>query len=191
MSNVMRGRRHALGMSQAQLADLVGVTVRQIARYEAGDQQPVLTVAASIARALEVSLTELAGEFEPGTDLNGEWWLAWEPAGGSWSDLGSSEVAIAQHNKTVRLTADVDHPTRTWSAEFRLWDNAALVGWYRSGDERVGTRGTLYFTVPAVGDHALGRWVGPGDADDVSTGRAWLARERSRVEALADRSIDE
>lgn len=41
MGEVMRQRRHDLGMSQADLASAAGVGVRQIRRYEAGEQQPV------------------------------------------------------------------------------------------------------------------------------------------------------
>ncbi|WP_422386118.1 helix-turn-helix transcriptional regulator [Actinopolymorpha singaporensis] len=41
MSKVLRGRRRELGLSQAQLAQAAGVHMRQIRRYEAGDQQPL------------------------------------------------------------------------------------------------------------------------------------------------------
>jgi transcriptional regulator with XRE-family HTH domain len=42
MSEVIRGRRAELGMSQAQLAAAAGVDTRQIRRYESGEQQPML-----------------------------------------------------------------------------------------------------------------------------------------------------
>ncbi|WP_433078715.1 helix-turn-helix transcriptional regulator [Dactylosporangium sp. CA-052675] len=38
-------------MSQADLAAAAGVDKRQIRRYEAGEQQPVLSVAVAIANA--------------------------------------------------------------------------------------------------------------------------------------------
>jgi DNA-binding transcriptional regulator YiaG len=40
MSEVIRERRTAIGMSQRDLAKAAGVDVRQIRRYEAGEQQP-------------------------------------------------------------------------------------------------------------------------------------------------------
>ena len=49
MANVMRDRRAALGLSQADLAAAVGLDKRQIRRYEAGEAQPTLVVAKAIA----------------------------------------------------------------------------------------------------------------------------------------------
>ena len=60
-AEVMRTKRQALGLTQAQLAEAAGVGRRQIRRYEAGDAQPPLLVAARIARALRITLDELAG----------------------------------------------------------------------------------------------------------------------------------
>jgi DNA-binding XRE family transcriptional regulator len=55
MADVVRSRRTALGLSQAELAAATGLNVRQIARYEAGEQQPVLGVAVA-----------------------GQWWASWQ-----------------------------------------------------------------------------------------------------------------
>jgi len=59
MSEVIRRRRDELGMSQAELGAAAGVDARQIRRYEAGESQPVLSVAAAIADALRISINEL------------------------------------------------------------------------------------------------------------------------------------
>jgi transcriptional regulator with XRE-family HTH domain len=61
LSEVMRNRREAMGLTQSQLADAAGIGRRQIRRYEAGDAQPPLPVAANIAKALRITLDELAG----------------------------------------------------------------------------------------------------------------------------------
>src|SRR6266511_2292475 len=45
MPEVIRRRRAELDMSQADLAKAAGVDVRQIRRYESGQQQPTLSVA--------------------------------------------------------------------------------------------------------------------------------------------------
>ncbi len=47
-------------MSQADLGAAAGVDGRQIRRYEAGQSQPALSVAAAIASTLGISLEELA-----------------------------------------------------------------------------------------------------------------------------------
>jgi transcriptional regulator with XRE-family HTH domain len=60
MAEVIRRRRAELGMSQADLGAAAGVDARQIRRYEAGQSQPALSVAAAIADALGISLGELA-----------------------------------------------------------------------------------------------------------------------------------
>src|SRR4030095_5801093 len=62
ISEVIRSRRAALGLSQAELAKKAGVSLRQLARYEAGDQQPVLSAAVALADALGISMDQLAGQ---------------------------------------------------------------------------------------------------------------------------------
>ena len=81
-SDVIRSRRAALGLSQAQLAERAGVSLRQLARYEAGEQQPVLSAAVTLADALGISLTQLAGQVSYDLDLSGDWWAGWQ----TWKD---------------------------------------------------------------------------------------------------------
>lgn len=59
-------------LTQQALADLVGVHVVQIRRYEGGDAQPTLEVIRNLAVALSVSADALVfdeGEREPADDL--------------------------------------------------------------------------------------------------------------------------
>ncbi len=51
--------RESRGLSQKQLADLVGADVVQVSRYERAQVLPALETAASLARALKVSADEL------------------------------------------------------------------------------------------------------------------------------------
>jgi transcriptional regulator with XRE-family HTH domain len=46
---IIKARREELALSQAALARAAGVHVRQIRRYESGEQQPVLGVAVRMA----------------------------------------------------------------------------------------------------------------------------------------------
>jgi len=63
-------KEHSL--TQKQMAEMAGVHVSQIRRYEAGGAQPTLTVIRNIAVGLNISTDELAfddGERDPKGDL--------------------------------------------------------------------------------------------------------------------------
>lgn len=175
-------------MSQVQLAEMVGVTVRQIARYEAGEQQPVLTVAAAIATALDVSLSELAGQDNPDADLRGTWWAGWQTVRDDEPWVAIQEVQANQHGQTVRLSADRSRPLEEggygWRGELRLWDREALIGWYRGTDGGVRSKGTIYFALHAQGTHASGRWVGLSYDGSVVSGWASLARTEDQARKI-------
>ena len=52
------------GMTQQELADAVGITQSQIARYESGETQPSLETLRKLAAALDCTLDELIGRGE-------------------------------------------------------------------------------------------------------------------------------
>lgn len=76
MAEVIRQRRQELGLSQADLATAAGIDRRQIGRYEAGEAQPTLLVARSLARALGITIDMLAGD-PSFKQVLGAWWMAW------------------------------------------------------------------------------------------------------------------
>ncbi len=59
---IIRSRREALGLSQAQVAAAIGTHKGTYQRYESGDREPPLSTARAIAEALDMSLAELAGQ---------------------------------------------------------------------------------------------------------------------------------
>lgn len=188
LSNVMKGRRHALGMSQKQLAALSGVTVRQIARYEAGEQQPALNVAVAIAAALDISVAELAGEFESQPDLSGHWTLAWEHrATASETRVVTDEVTITQYGTVVRLAADEANGQRfPWRGEFRLCADRVLVGWHQADEVPAARFGTLLLTVDNDAGVGEGRWVSVDTEGRPASGRAGIVRgSASAAEVVA------
>lgn len=65
-----------MGMSQGDLAVKVGVDRQQIRRDEAGRDPADLSVAKTIARALGITIDELAGDETHRVDRTGDWW-AW------------------------------------------------------------------------------------------------------------------
>lgn len=57
----LRAARDAAGITQTALGEATGFGHRSIVRYEAGASLPSVQAAAAIARALQISLDELAG----------------------------------------------------------------------------------------------------------------------------------
>ena len=55
----LRQRRKSLGLSQARLARVAGISRGYLIRLEAARQDPTLTVLANLAKALKVPLVEL------------------------------------------------------------------------------------------------------------------------------------
>ncbi|WP_432535294.1 helix-turn-helix transcriptional regulator [Kineococcus arenarius] len=192
MPEVMRTHRNALGWSQAELAERVGVDKRQIRRYEAGETQPALNVARSIARALSITVDELAGEESHRPDLTGEWWACWQ----SWQDgretINPQRIAIRPLKGDIYQVATVTRGTPleeggyTWQGELRLWDDDVLMGWYVGNEAAVRSKGTMYFVLHTHGRRMAGRWVGKSHDGDVMTGLGAIARTEEDVMALID-----
>jgi transcriptional regulator with XRE-family HTH domain len=182
ISEVLRSRRAALGLSQAELAKAAGVSLRQLARYEAGEQQPVLSHAVALADALGISIAQLAGKVSHELDLSGDWWCAWQ----TWKDgaprIDTHPLKVHQRGELLQLDAEralpVAEGSYRWRGELRLWDNEALMGWYHSTDAAVRSKGTMYLALHPHGTHAWGRWVGMSYDGPVVSG--WGAMARSQ-----------
>ena len=58
----VRDSRISLGLSQPQLGDLVGVSVRSIAAYEKGEKMPRQSTMYKLAKALKVSIKFLSDD---------------------------------------------------------------------------------------------------------------------------------
>ena len=61
----IRERRRRLGISQAGLAEAVGVTFQQIQKYERGANRVSASMLTRIARTLNVPVSEMFGEASP------------------------------------------------------------------------------------------------------------------------------
>jgi transcriptional regulator with XRE-family HTH domain len=188
----MRARRAALGLSQAELAAAAGVDRRQIRRYEAGEQQPTLAVAVAIARALEISVGELADEPTHRVDLTGEWWAGWQAEREGEPVVSAQQVAIRQRGeagyeiKRTTRAVDAAEGGYLWRGELRLWDNEILTGWYVADEGAGRAKGTLYFVLQPNGAHLRGRWVGIGSDGAIQTGWGALARTEREAQRLVE-----
>ena len=154
-------------MTQTELADRVGVHVRQIRRYERGEQQPVLGVAAKLAATLGVTLDELAGA--PAGPLDGEWWSARQVEVDGRSLIATVPVKLRRRADAIVVEG------RGWHGELRVWQERTLTGWYGG----TGSPGTMFFALDDSGTAASGRWV-----TESGTGHAALARTREAAAAI-------
>lgn len=196
MSEVIRARRAELGLSQAELATRAGIDARQVRRYESGQQQPVLSVAAEIARALGISLSELAGAPAQRVTLSGEWWSSWQTFKDGQEVITAQEVRFRQQGDNIGVDAltrgiDVVEGGYLWRGELRIWDNEILMGWYAANDGAVRSKGTLYFVLHPHGIHMSGRWVGLSYDGAVITGLGAMARSESEARDLVAGLKDE
>jgi transcriptional regulator with XRE-family HTH domain len=195
VSEVIKSQRAALQLSQGELAKAAGVSVRQLARYEAGEQQPTLSAAVALADALGISLARLAGQVDYGLDLSGQWWCSWQ----TWKEgkprVDTHSLEIEQRGELLHLDAEraiaVAEGSYQWHGELRLWDQEALMGWYRSTDAAVRSKGTMYLVLHRHGTHAWGRWVGMSYDGAVITGWGSLARTQEHSAQIVQDLIDE
>jgi transcriptional regulator with XRE-family HTH domain len=191
MGEVIRRRRAELGMSQADLAAKVGIDKRQIRRYEAGEQQPVLSLAVTIADALEITVSELAGIPDHKINLSGDWWTAWQSFKDGKEVIASQPTRLDQQGDRVQWHA-VDRGRNVidggylWRGELRLWDNEILMGWYAANDGAVRSKGTVYFVIHPHGIGMTGRWVGLSYDGSVITGWGTAARTEEESRSLID-----
>src|ERR1700716_1118529 len=103
LEEVLRRRREQLGMSQAALAAAIGVNLRQIRRYESGEQQPVLSVAVRLADALSLTMNELAGRGRAELNLSGGWWAAWQTSTHGNEVVTTQPIELDQHGTTIQV----------------------------------------------------------------------------------------
>lgn len=190
MPELMRERRTDKGLSQAELAEAVGLDKRQIRRYEAGEAQPTLPVAKAIARALGVSLDELAGGDEQRLSITGDWWAGWQTHKDGRQVLTSQPIRIKQRGQDLDIAAlsrgdvDLDAGGYLWRGQLRLWDNEILMGWYAADDQAVRSKGTLYLVIHPHGHQIYGRWVGLSYDGLVESGWAAITRAEETAQEL-------
>lgn len=194
MSEVMKERRAALSLSQAELAVAVGLDKRQIRRYELGEAQPTLPVAKALAQALGISIDELAGLGEQRLQITGEWWAAWQTAKDGVEVHTSQPVQIIQRGQDLEIRAiergiEVADGGYLWRGQLRLWDNEILMGWYAAADEAIRSKGTLYLVLHQHGQRMDGRWVGLSYDGPIQTGRAALARTQDEALTILQESV--
>jgi transcriptional regulator with XRE-family HTH domain len=188
LGELIRRRSRALGLTQAVLAERAGVHVRQIRRYESGEQQPVLAVAARLAAALDVTLDELAGVAGAPIVMDGDWWAARRVRIDAHDVTVALPVQLTQHGQTIEL---VGLERGAWRGELRLWSGPTLTGWYAGAAGDIRSRGTMLLLVREGERVAAGRWLGVAADGAIVSGTAALARPREGAEGAIAAFDDE
>ena len=191
---VIRSLRQEAGLSQAGLAAAAGIHLRQIHRYESGEQQPALGVAQRLAAALGVTLDELAGGSSDRIKLDGTWWAAWQTFNEGQELIATQPVGLSQHGSTIQIEAlerssENERGGYLWRGELRLWDGQILMGYYAAADGNVRSKGTMFFMLHPQGEYAHGRWVGLSYDGPVISGNATLARTQEQAQAAMTRLL--
>lgn len=184
-SEIIRSRRQALGLSQADLAASVGLEVRQIGRYESGASLPSLQAGRAIAERLGITLDELAGG---GENLSGTWWSCWQ---GLDSAELAVEVNLLHRGQRLEMTsrspgepAEAEprngDPVRSPSGQTRISGELrvlpdAMLGWYVL-EGHSSSKGTL--TLEQCDQGFVGVWLTVNLTDGFRDGYIALARSR-------------
>ncbi|BAD54910.1 helix-turn-helix transcriptional regulator [Nocardia farcinica] len=186
IGEIIRDRREALGLGQRELSERVGVTERQIGRYESGAQEPAASTCRLLARALHLSFAQLFGEVPIGLDLSGQWYAAWETSRGGTPVIDRHGLVVSHAGDHVVCTADGDY---LWSGDLRIVDGS-LMGTYRSTEAARQFRGSLYFTLADDTTAAVGRWTGLWADGLLGSGWGAIARDEDRAGRLLDTLIN-
>jgi transcriptional regulator with XRE-family HTH domain len=195
LGEVLREHRQRVGLSQADLAEAAGIHLRQIRRYESGEQQPVLSVAVRLADALGLTMNELTSRSGGHLNLTGRWWAGWQTFTHGDEVLATQPVEMEQHGLTVSIRAlerseENVRGAYVWTGELRVWDNQILMGWYTAVEENVRSRGTLFFVLHTQGGFMEGSWTGMSYVGPIVSGWAAIAHARDEVASVLERLRD-
>src|SRR5215207_6569047 len=186
LGEIIARRRHAVGLSQSALASAAGVHMRQIRRYESGEQQPVLAVAVRLAAALGVTVDELAGLPSGRVQLDGTWWAAWQTFVAGAERIAAQPMRFSQNASTIEIEG-LERGGHVWRGELRVWDGEILMGYYAAADGHPRSKFSMFFTLSPSGEEAEGRWVGLSLDGAIVSGHAALARTREEAQAVVVR----
>ncbi len=127
-----------------------------------------------------------------GLDLSGGWWCAWQTSKNDVPRVDTHTLTIHQQGEQLQLDADraPAEGSYTWHGELRIWDNEALMGWYRSAEGAVRSKGTMYLALHPHGEHAWGRWTGMSYDGVVVTGWGVIARTEDLANKVVKSLVD-
>lgn len=173
VGEVIRGRRHELGLTQIRAAKAAGLPLDLYQRYESGKSELPLATAAVLADVLDISLPVLAGTERRSIDFNGRWWATWQSGPRHRSEADFHSVDALRVGNRVLLD-------KGWRGELEVFGTEVVIGWYRPPGEGIRTRQGIFLWIPAGGDYLYGRWTGVADNNTVTSGWCVLARDEAK-----------
>lgn len=125
-------------------------------------------------------------------DLSGDWWCAWQTSKDDVPRIDIHTLTVHQQGEQLQLNAAraPAEGSYTWHGELRIWDNEALMGWYRSTEGAVRSKGTMYLALHPHGEHAWGRWTGMSYDGLVVTGWGVIARTKELADKVSHELVD-
>lgn len=125
-------------------------------------------------------------------NLSGDWWCAWQTSKNYIPRIDTHMLVVHQQGELLQLDADraLAEGSYRWRGELRLWDNEALMGWYRSTEGAVRSKGTMYLALHPHGEHAWGRWVGMSYDGVVISGWGAVARTENLAHKVVHDLVD-
>ncbi|TDV52457.1 hypothetical protein [Actinophytocola oryzae] len=125
-------------------------------------------------------------------DLSGDWWCAWQTSKDDVPRVDVHMLTVHQQGERLQLEADraPAEGSYSWRGELCIWDNEALMGWYRSTEGAVRSKGTMYLALHPHGEHAWGRWTGMSYDGVVVTGWGVIARNEELAHRVAHNLVD-
>ena len=152
-----------------------------------GTPVPTPTSAAATSAPVRSPNTQDVGGYV--LDLSGDWWCAWQTSKDDVPRIDTHTLTVHQQGEQLQLDADraLAEGSYSWHGELRLWDNEALMGWYRSTEGAVRSKGTMYLALHPHGEHAWGRWTGMSYDGLVAAGWGVIAR----TEELANKVVQD
>ncbi|NNH72494.1 helix-turn-helix transcriptional regulator [Nocardia uniformis] len=177
-------------VEQADLAVAVGVTPRQMRRYETGEQEPKASTLYAIADYLEISVAKLYKPAPKGPRLDGRWYTSNFSFKDGVRRVDTTELEISQDEDLLLLDAGraqgdnaIQAGDYAFTGELRLHRGTnSLIGFYESSDEGVTTAGSYFFKLHVQGTHAVGYWC--GDDYDGPCVHSWATLARTEEHAV-------
>jgi transcriptional regulator with XRE-family HTH domain len=175
---LIRAKRLALGMTQFELAGLIGVSEKTVARWEADETSPTET-ATKLALTLGTSLDELALLVPTGIDPSGNWHVRWQTRREGRHIIDRHELTAAYAGGRLVFSATGNY---TWRGDFVV-SGESVMGTFQAVDPNRWHRGTMYFWMP-YSDKMIGHWVGRSAETAIGTGWGAMARNPKDADDL-------
>lgn len=180
-SEILRKQRKARGLDQTDIARAAGVDVRTVQRWERGERGFDFPVTAGkVARALGLTLDELAGITPIGIELSGDWHARWRTWRYGNEVIDRHPMAITQTGPRVEMDSTGDYQ---WRAEMNIV-GYHLDGTYRSIEVDRQFHGALHLWLSEDANMMIGHWS--GSFFDGPMGGDWgvIARDGDKAEAM-------